>query len=80
MIEVEVKAGGHVVGRLDIWCIEGNDDWNSLNKYQATLRWEMARPNSDKSTTIMHRYGDAWPILVQRALRELIGYGSEMSR
>lgn len=68
MIEVEVKAGGVVIGQLNIWRAAGNDDHNNVNIYECHLKWKMGRPGSDRTATIRHRYGDHWPYLVEKAL------------
>lgn len=74
MLEVEVKAGGQRVGVLEIERIGGQEgnDWESVFKYIAILKWQLGKPASDRSAQIQHRYGDAWPILVTTALKALI--------
>lgn len=78
MIEVPVLVNGHNVGHIDIHCtIPRGRQPDSINGYQATIRWTNQGdcyngrlPHIDH-VTVEHRFGDPWPVLLQKVLQEL---------
>lgn len=72
MLEVEVKAGGHVIGHMEIERIDlpGNDH-DSWFTYIAKLQLHNTDTRRFRQV-VHHRYGDEWPALVHTALSALM--------
>lgn len=71
MIDVEVKAGNYLIGKMCISRVSGGNDYGDINTYTVSLRLHNI-DSMPKTAVFQHRYGDEWPILIRKAL-EAVG-------